>query len=58
MDIARVNFRLAFIILVCILSRKKMQWDSFQFPVSAFFEGGKLEISLGPEPDKQLGIGR
>jgi len=35
-----------------------MEWDSFQFPVSAFFEGGKLEIELGPEPDKQWGIGR
>ena len=58
MDITRVNFRLAFIIPVCIFSRKMMEWDSFQFPVSAFFEGGKLEIRLGPEPDKQLGIGR
>jgi len=32
-------------------------WNSFRFPVSEFFKGGKLEIELGPEPNKSWGIG-
>jgi len=31
-------------------------WNSFRFPVSEFFKGGKLEIELGPEPNKNWGI--
>lgn len=30
-------------------------WNSFKFPVSKFFQGGKLEIELGPEPNKSWG---
>jgi predicted alpha-1,2-mannosidase len=30
-------------------------WDSFKFPVSLFFQGGKLEIELGPESNKSWG---
>jgi predicted alpha-1,2-mannosidase len=32
------------------------QWNSFRFPVSEFFKGGKLEIELGSEPNKDWGI--
>jgi predicted alpha-1,2-mannosidase len=32
------------------------QWDRFTFPVSEFFKGGKLEIELGPDPNKNWGI--
>jgi predicted alpha-1,2-mannosidase len=32
-------------------------WNNFKFPVSEFFKGGKLEIELGPEPNKNWGIG-
>jgi predicted alpha-1,2-mannosidase len=32
-------------------------WNSFKFPVSEFFRGGKLEINLGSEPNKTWGIG-
>lgn len=32
-------------------------WNSFKFPVSEFFKGGKLEIELGAEPNKSWGIG-
>jgi len=32
------------------------QWDRFTFPVSEFFKGGKLEIELGPDPNKKWGI--
>ena len=30
-------------------------WNSFKFPVAKFFQGGKLEIELGPEPNKSWG---
>jgi putative alpha-1,2-mannosidase len=30
-------------------------WNSFQFPIALFFEGGKLEIELGPEPNYNWG---
>lgn len=30
-------------------------WDSFKFPVTSFFGGGKLEIELGPAPNKSWG---
>lgn len=30
-------------------------WDSFRFPITKFFEGGKLEIELGPKPNKKWG---
>lgn len=30
-------------------------WNSFEFPVSEFFKGGKLEIELGPESNKSWG---
>jgi len=33
-------------------------WNSFKFPVSEFFKGGKLEIVLGPEPNKSWGTGK
>jgi predicted alpha-1,2-mannosidase len=33
-----------------------VEWKSFKFPVSTFFKGGKLEIEVGPEPNKQWGI--
>jgi putative alpha-1,2-mannosidase len=32
-------------------------WNSFKFPVSEFFRGGRLEIELGPEPNKNWGNG-
>ena len=32
-------------------------WNNFKFPVSEFFNGGKLEIQLGPLPDKSWGNG-
>jgi predicted alpha-1,2-mannosidase len=32
-------------------------WNSFKFPVSEFFRGGKLEINLGQEPNKTWGTG-
>jgi len=28
------------------------EWNNFQFPVVEFLKGGKLEIELGPEPNK------
>ena len=31
-------------------------WNSFRLPVSEFFKGGKLEIDLGREPNKNWGI--
>lgn len=33
-------------------------WNSFKFPVSEFFKGGKLEINLGSEPNKTWGTGK
>ena len=33
-------------------------WNSFKFPVSEFFKGGKLEIELGPESNKSWGNGK
>jgi len=30
-------------------------WNSFEFPVSEFFKGGKLELELCPEPNKNWG---
>lgn len=33
------------------------KWNNFKFPVSEFFKGGKLEIELGPEPNKSWGTG-
>jgi predicted alpha-1,2-mannosidase len=30
-------------------------WNNFRFPVSEFLKGGKLEIELGPEPNKSWG---
>lgn len=33
-------------------------WNSFKFPVSEFFRGGRLEIELGPEPNKNWGDGQ
>jgi putative alpha-1,2-mannosidase len=32
-------------------------WNYFKFPVSLFFNGGSLEIELGPEPYKKWGTG-
>ncbi len=32
------------------------RWDRFQFPVSQFFKGGKLEIELGKTPNYKWGI--
>lgn len=32
------------------------KWTSFKFPISEFLRGGKLEIELGPEPNKNWGI--
>ncbi len=34
---------------------KGREWKSFKFPVRSFFEGGKLEIELGPAPNKLWG---
>jgi len=31
-------------------------WNNFRFPVSEFFKGGKLEIEMGQQPDKNWGI--
>jgi predicted alpha-1,2-mannosidase len=31
-------------------------WESFEFSVSDYMKGGKLEIELGPEPNKNWGI--
>ncbi len=31
------------------------EWNSFEFPVSTFLRGGRLEIDLGPEPNKNWG---
>jgi putative alpha-1,2-mannosidase len=31
------------------------RWESFELPVTKFFEGGKLEIELGPKPNKHWG---
>ena len=31
-------------------------WDSFKFPVTKFFAGGKLEIELGKKPNKKWGV--
>ena len=31
-------------------------WNSFRFPVSAFLQGGVLELTLGPKPNKKWGI--
>lgn len=31
-------------------------WDSFGFPVTDFLKGGKLEIELGPKPNKKWGL--
>lgn len=30
-------------------------WNSFRFPVTEFFKGGKLEIELGSKPNKKWG---
>jgi predicted alpha-1,2-mannosidase len=35
---------------------KGKERNSFRFPVADFFEGGKLEIELGSEPNKAWGI--
>ncbi|WP_073166768.1 GH92 family glycosyl hydrolase [Tangfeifania diversioriginum] len=32
------------------------EWNDFQFPVSVFLEGGKLELELGAEPNKKWGL--
>lgn len=32
------------------------QWNSFSFPVKELLRGGKLELEMGPEPDKEWGI--
>lgn len=32
------------------------EWNSFKFPVKYFYEGGKLEIELGPQPNYNWGI--
>jgi predicted alpha-1,2-mannosidase len=32
-------------------------WNSFKFPVKEFLMGGKLEIELGPDPNKNWGNG-
>jgi predicted alpha-1,2-mannosidase len=31
-------------------------WNSFKLPVASFLSGGKLEIDLGPDPNKKWGI--
>lgn len=31
------------------------EWNNFEFPVSDFFKGGRLEIGVGPEPNKSWG---
>jgi putative alpha-1,2-mannosidase len=30
-------------------------WNSFRFPVAEFFKGGRLELELGPKPNKKWG---
>lgn len=32
------------------------EWSSFKFPVKYFYEGGKLEIELGPHPNYNWGL--
>ena len=32
------------------------RWNSFRFPVSKFFTGGKLEIELGDTPNENWGL--
>jgi len=32
-------------------------WNSFEFPFSAFANGGSMNIKLGPEPNKNWGLG-
>jgi len=32
------------------------QWNSFKFPITEFFNGGKLEIELGKAPNKKWGV--
>ncbi len=34
----------------------RQPWNSFKLPVSSFFAGGKLELELGPKPNKKWGI--
>jgi putative alpha-1,2-mannosidase len=31
-------------------------WNSFRFPVSTFLQGGVLELTIGPKPNKKWGI--
>jgi putative alpha-1,2-mannosidase len=31
-------------------------WNSFRLPVARFFDGGTLEIELGPKPNKKWGL--
>jgi len=33
-------------------------WQSYEFSISDYMKGGKLEIELGPEPDKNWGIAK